>query len=127
MLQSNKNNTYTAIHYFVSARSRQPNVAVYTGSGAQWILGLRGSVSIDPRKYPEEAELAEKSRIGLVRAIAKLPRAAVQETEWDRIPEALRARFMRANDDDFADNYQWYLMNVSPEVLAQEEIRVSIR
>jgi hypothetical protein len=115
MLQKEINHTYTAIHFFVAGRERHPNVAIYTSENNRWVFGLRKKVSIDDRKYPDEAEQAEDARSQLQQALGNLNQDDGAPTAWGAIPVNLQKRFQRADDADFAANYQWYLLNVAPE------------
>ena len=115
MLQKEINHTYTAIHFFVAGRERHPNVAIYTDENNQWALGLRDRVTIDAQKYPDEAEQAQDALHQLQQAFADLNQDDGTPTAWGTIPVNLQKRFQRAEDADFAANYQWYLLNVAPD------------
>jgi hypothetical protein len=114
MLQRELNVTYTAIHCIVVGRNRPANLAVYTGSGNQWVFGLRVRASIDARKYPAAADEAENVLSLLREAIAAQPQGVFRRTPWGGMPQDLRSRFMRADDDHFARNYHWYSLDESP-------------
>lgn len=114
MLTLQDNGTYTALHFHVEGRTRHPNVAVFTCENGQTIFGLRHSVTIDAHKYPDEAEQAQNALQNLLLAFANLTQDEGTQNAWADIPARLQARFQRADDDGFADNYQWYVLNAEP-------------